>query len=176
VLSLHPPGIVEGDSASLAPLDAVHMAARTVTFTVLISAAAGLVFGISPAIRAPRIDLQQMLQDCNRGYCGGRGQKRFLDALIIPEVGLSMLLLVAAGLLIRTLTALRSVDPGFRGRSCPGQYHAGAADKSTTPRLSESTFSRHSGNGARASWSGFLGIASIFEQRMNPIPSTWGPH
>jgi hypothetical protein len=90
------------------------MAARTVTFTVLISAAAGLVFGISPAIRAPRIDLQQMLQDCNRGYCGGRGQKRFLDALIIPEVGLSMLLLVAAGLLIRTLTALRSVDPGFR--------------------------------------------------------------
>jgi putative ABC transport system permease protein len=95
-------------------VDAVHMDARTVTFTVLISAAAGLIFGISPAIRAPRIDLQQMLQDSNRGSSGGRGQKRFLDALVIAEVGLSMVLLVGAGLLLRTLTALRSVDPGFR--------------------------------------------------------------
>jgi putative ABC transport system permease protein len=99
---------------ALTRLDAAHVDARTVTFTVLISAAAGLVFGISPAIRAPRIDLQQMLQDCNRGSSGGRGQKRFLDALVIAEVGLSMVLLVGAGLLLRSLAALRGVDPGFR--------------------------------------------------------------
>jgi len=93
--------------------EVAHMDVRTVGFTVLLSIAAGFVFGAIPAIRATRIDIRPMLQASIRGSSGGRGQRRFLDTLVLAQIGLSFVLLIGAGLLLRTLTALRSVNPGF---------------------------------------------------------------
>jgi predicted permease len=80
-------------------------------FAVLLSLAAGILFGLAPALKAARRDPQQALQEGGRGGSGGR--HRLQGALVAAEVSLALVLLVGAGLMIRTLSALQKVNPGF---------------------------------------------------------------
>ncbi len=102
--------------AMLAPSDApVHLAvgldARVLAFTVLVSIATAIAFGVSPALRASKVDTHSALKSGAR--LAGRGpawQARWLVAL---QMALSLVLLVASGLFVRTLINLKTLDPGF---------------------------------------------------------------
>jgi putative ABC transport system permease protein len=83
-------------------------------FAVLVTAGAGLAFGLVPARRAMRPNVLEVLQEGGRSALGSHRGRRLADALVVLEVALALMLLVAAGLLVRSFVGLVSVDPGFR--------------------------------------------------------------
>ncbi len=86
---------------------------RVVAFTAAVSVLAGLLFGAMPALTAARTGEAAQLKDVSRGATSGLGRVRLRGLLVVSEVALSLVLLVGAGLLVRSLIALRAVDPGF---------------------------------------------------------------
>lgn len=84
---------------------------RVLLFTVLVALVAGIVFGLAPAIQSSHPDLTQALKDGGRVVTGHRS--RLQGAIIVGQVALALVLVVAAGLVVRTLQNLQSVDPGF---------------------------------------------------------------
>jgi predicted permease len=92
--------------------------ARVLLFTVAVSLLSGLLFGMAPAWRLGRIDLQSNLKEAGRGSSGagsvwGRGH-HLRRLLVISELALSVMLLIGAGLLIRSFSRLQAVSPGFQ--------------------------------------------------------------
>jgi putative ABC transport system permease protein len=83
-------------------------------FTALATITSGLLVGLVPAWRAMRPNLLEVLQDASRGSTASRATRRFSDAMVAAEVALALMLLVSAGLLIRSFVRLTSVDPGYR--------------------------------------------------------------
>lgn len=92
---------------------------RVLGFSALVSVVAGLLFGLVPAMQATRFELASVIRDESGG--GGRARGRLRQALVAGQVAVSVVLLVAAGLFVRSLDAARSVDPGF------GQGHVAMA-------------------------------------------------
>jgi predicted permease len=86
--------------------------ARVLIFSVCVSMATGVLFGIMPALRLSRLNLSDTLKQAGRAGLGSRG-KRTRDALVIVEVALAMILLTGAGLMIESFAKLRSLQPGF---------------------------------------------------------------
>jgi putative ABC transport system permease protein len=86
---------------------------HVVAFTAIVSVLAGLLFGAMPALMAARTGESARLKDVSRSATSGLGRVRLRGLLVVSEVALSLVLLVGAGLLVRSLIALRSVDPGF---------------------------------------------------------------
>jgi putative ABC transport system permease protein len=82
-------------------------------FTLGTSLLTGLLFGIAPALQSSRLDLNEALKEGGRTGTDGRGRKRVRSALVISEVALSLILLVGAGLLIKSFMKLSNTDPGF---------------------------------------------------------------
>ena len=91
----------------------VGMDLRVLLFTVLVSLLTGILTGIFPAVQLARTDLNSTLRDEGRGISGGRAQGRLKNLLVIGQVALSLLLLIGAGLLLRSFERLLRVDPGF---------------------------------------------------------------
>ncbi len=91
----------------------VGMDLRVLVFTVLVSLLTGLVTGIFPAVQLARMDLNSALRDEGRGISAGRARGRLKNLLVIGQVALSLLLLIGAGLLLRSFQRLLRVDPGF---------------------------------------------------------------
>jgi predicted permease len=86
---------------------------RLLAFALVVSIATGVVFSVVPALQAARASLRGALQEGSRSSVGGRG--RFTrDALVVMQVATALVLLVGAGLLLRTLANLRAIDLGFR--------------------------------------------------------------
>ncbi len=83
-------------------------------FTLLTAVLTALVFGLVPALKAARKDLNEPLRDSGKGISGGFRHGRLRDAVVVLEVGLSLTLLVAAGLLMRSFVALREVHLGLQ--------------------------------------------------------------
>lgn len=81
------------------------------TFSVIVSLGTGLLFGIVPALHATRTDLWMALRQGGRSVTGAGRHTR--SALVVVEVALSVVLLIGAGLLVRTLVALQTLDPGL---------------------------------------------------------------
>jgi putative ABC transport system permease protein len=86
---------------------------RAVLFTAAVSLATGLAVGAAPALRTARSDLRASLQEGARAAGPGTRTSRLRSAFVIAEIALAMVLLVGAGLLIRTVLVLGRVDPGF---------------------------------------------------------------
>ena len=108
-------------STSLTPADIPRIAEvgvdlRVLGFTVLISFAAALLFGLFPMVRYSAPDLAGQLRDGGgQGSTDGRGRHLLRNGLVVAQVGLALMLLVGSGLMLRSFVALRSVDPGFDG-------------------------------------------------------------
>jgi predicted permease len=92
----------------------IHVDARVLAFALAVSIGSSLVFGLVPALRASRVDLVEVLKEGGRGGTGGRRRGR--SALLVAEVGLSMVLLVGAGLMMRAFLRERGNLPGFDTR------------------------------------------------------------
>jgi len=92
-------------------IDLVAVDLRVLAFTLIVSIATGIVFGLAPALRASSIDLLTSLKDAARGTrAAGR---RLRSALVVAEVALAIVLLTGAGLAVRSFAALTSIDLGF---------------------------------------------------------------
>ena len=85
---------------------------RVLAFTFGLSLLTGIIFGIVPALRATRVDLTPALKDTGRGS-SATTRSLLSRALVVAQVSLSLLLLIGAGLLVRTLINLQRVEPGF---------------------------------------------------------------
>jgi putative ABC transport system permease protein len=83
-------------------------------FTLAVTVAAGILFGLAPALRVAKPELTVELKEGGHGT-GGKGRHRLRSALVISEVALSLVLLVGAGLMIQSLGQLQSVDKGYDG-------------------------------------------------------------
>ena len=91
----------------------VELDLRVLLFTLTISLAAGIAFGIFPALQLARLDLNATLRDEGRGVSIGRSRAQMRALLVVSQVALSLVLLIAAGLLLRSFSRLLHVDPGF---------------------------------------------------------------
>jgi len=89
------------------------MNARVLTFTLSLTVLSALAVGIAPALRACRLDATEGLHGGSRGVAGNRASAAFGRGLVITQVALSMVVLAGAGLFIRSLRQLESVDLGF---------------------------------------------------------------
>ncbi|HEX6107185.1 MAG TPA: ABC transporter permease [Gemmatimonadales bacterium] len=98
--------------ANLPRLADIRVDATVLGFALLVSLATVVVFALVPALRAAGADPHGALQHGTRGT-GGRERQRIRDVLIVAEVALSVVLLVGAGLLMRSFLALQGVRPGF---------------------------------------------------------------
>jgi putative ABC transport system permease protein len=86
---------------------------RVLAFTLVLAVLTGLGFGVAPALQAGRAELSEPLRDGGRGATGGRSRRRVLRGFVISEIALALVLLVSAGLLVRSLVQLYRVNPGF---------------------------------------------------------------
>jgi hypothetical protein len=87
---------------------------RILLFNFALSLATGLVFGLVPALRSTRPNLAPTLKDQVGAVVGGSGGVRLRKGLVIAQVTVSVLLLISAGLFIRSLRALRLLDLGMK--------------------------------------------------------------
>ena len=90
---------------------------RVLVMTLLITATTSIVFGLLPALRAARVDLVDSFKDGDRGATEGARKSRLRSALVASEFALALVLLVGAGLMMRSFSALRAFDPGFDPRN-----------------------------------------------------------
>ncbi len=101
---------------SLSPETISHIAPEGIDFRVLAfaltaSLATGIVFGLVPALASSKPNLNEMLKEGGRGTTDSRSRTR--NALVVAEIALALVLLVGAGLLIKSFAQLMRVDPGF---------------------------------------------------------------
>ena len=86
---------------------------RVLAFTAGVALVTSLLFSLAPAIRALRVDLNDSLKDGSQSTSSGTGRQRFRSALVVIEMALAVVLLVGAGLMLRSLWALQRVPLGF---------------------------------------------------------------
>jgi putative ABC transport system permease protein len=106
--------LVTSGPQQLPRLDEVSIDGRVLVFTAAIAILTGVLFGLAPAIQVSAGNLHDMLKRGARGAGGSLRRHRTRSALVIAEVALSLVLLVGAGLLLRSFASLQKVDPGFR--------------------------------------------------------------
>ncbi|MGH9929549.1 MAG: ABC transporter permease [Pyrinomonadaceae bacterium] len=95
----------------------IHLDMRCLTFTVGVSIITGLIFGLAPALQISKPNLAESLKEAGRGSGPAASRNRLRSALVISEIAMTLVLLVCAGLLIRTVMRLRNVDTGFNARN-----------------------------------------------------------
>ena len=112
--------------------DEIGIDRRVFLFTLAITLLTGLVFGVAPALQASKLDLNQNLKESGRRG-SGEGHNRLGSLLIVSEIALSFMLLVGAGLLVKSFMRLSDVSAGFnpnnvltmRMAATPGKYQQG---------------------------------------------------
>jgi len=92
----------------------VRMDGPVLAFTALAALAAGVLFGITPAWQISRLHRYELLKEGGRSGTAGRARQRLRSSLVVAEVALALVLLVGAGLFLRSLAAIENVDPGFQ--------------------------------------------------------------
>jgi putative ABC transport system permease protein len=99
--------------ASIPRVAAVSVDGRVLLFTAAVALLTSVIFSLAPALRAVRLDLTDALKDGSQNASTGAGRQRFRNSLVIGEMALAVVLLVGAGLMLRSLAALQRVELGF---------------------------------------------------------------
>lgn len=107
IVALMPQDIIPSEAV-------IRLNAPVLLFTLAVTILTALTFGLVPALKAARKDLNEPLRDSGKGVSGGFRHGKLRNAVVILEVALSLTLLVAAGLLMRSFVALREVHLGFQ--------------------------------------------------------------
>jgi putative ABC transport system permease protein len=144
VAALAVAGLVALAPAGLPRLDELQVDAGMLGFALLIAVGSGALFGILPALHAARVDVGTQLREGTRGSSSGV-LARIRGAFVVGQFALALLLLVGAGLLVRSFVNLRSVEPGFDPENVlsvtvslpPGRYPDGAAARTFHRELEE---------------------------------------
>jgi putative ABC transport system permease protein len=105
--------LVKLSENSIPPTVEVKIDATVMAFTLLISVITGVLFGLAPAFRTAKVNLIDSLKEGSRGEGQSALRTRTRSALVIFESAVAVMLLIGAGLLIRSLVALQNVNPGF---------------------------------------------------------------
>jgi putative ABC transport system permease protein len=112
LLSVWGTSLIERIGSRVTPLlSGVAIDNRVLGFTIVISVLTGIVFGLAPALHLSSLDLNESLKEGSRGSSAGRNPLR--SGLVVSEVALALVLLVCAGLMIKSVMRLRDVSPGF---------------------------------------------------------------
>jgi putative ABC transport system permease protein len=98
----------------LARASEVHLDLRVLTFTFLVALATGVLFGLAPAVQASRLSRNHALASGVRNSSAGSQSVRLRSALVVCQLAIAFVLLIGAGLLLRSFSYLLHVDPGFR--------------------------------------------------------------
>ncbi|MEO5959409.1 MAG: ABC transporter permease [Opitutaceae bacterium] len=109
---------------------------RALGFACVVALVTGVGFGLVPAFQATRLNLNETLKDGGRGTSAGSSRARLRGALVVAEVALALVLLIGAGLLIRSFTRRLDISPGFQPQealaanlSLPGKKYATPAQQ-----------------------------------------------
>ena len=108
------PVLVKLAPANIPRVEEISVDWRVLAFTLAISVATGIVFGLAPALLTVSSDLNSILKSSGRSSSGHRSRSRLRDALVVSEIAACVALLIGAGLLIRSFARLQDVNPGFR--------------------------------------------------------------
>jgi predicted permease len=110
----------------------IRLNAPVLIFSLTAAMLTTMLFGLIPALQTARRDMVEPLKDAGKGVSGGFRRGRLRSALVVVEVALSLLLLVGAGLLIRSFVSLRTVDLGFNPENILVTAHDAARGQYTT--------------------------------------------
>jgi predicted permease len=100
-------------SLSLPLLNAIRLDTASLCWTLVTAIVVGILFGLAPALRISGTNIQEVMKDNAAGMAAGRSHERFRSTLVISEIALACLLLVGAGLLLRSFLRVLDVDLGF---------------------------------------------------------------
>jgi putative ABC transport system permease protein len=115
LLAIWGTGLVASAGSKINPMfHDIHVDMRCLAFTFGISIITGLIFGLAPAMQISRPNLAESLKESGRGTGPSASRNRLRSGLVVSEIALTVVLLVCAGLLIRTVMRLRNVDTGFK--------------------------------------------------------------
>jgi len=104
-------------TVALPLLNTVRLDGAALAWTLLVAAASTIAFGLAPAMKMSTRDVQSALKEVGPGMSSGRGHHRLRASLVVSEVALACMLLVGAGLLLRSFLRVLDVDLGFRPMS-----------------------------------------------------------
>jgi putative ABC transport system permease protein len=160
-------GLVSLSPGGLPLLAPVRLDPALLGFSLVLSIATGTALGLVPAFQALRTDLGTTLKESGRTVAGGRTRLR--EVLVVSEVALSLVMLIGAGLLVRSLLRMQALDPGFRRdhvltlsfRLPPTRYPEGEP---------VAAFAREALAGIRA----IPGVESAALVRAVPLSGNWG--
>ena len=118
LLAIWGTGLVESAGSKINPMfHDIHVDMRCLAFTFGISIITGLIFGLAPAMQISRPNLAESLKESGRGSGPAASRNRLRSVLVVSEIAMTLVLLVCAGLLIRTVMRLRNVDTGFNAQN-----------------------------------------------------------
>ncbi|MBL8169528.1 MAG: ABC transporter permease [Acidobacteria bacterium] len=103
--------------AELGSLPAVKINLVVLGFTLGLSLLTGVVFGLAPAWETTRVNLQEALKDAGKNLGSSSRGQRLRSGLVVAEIAIALLVLISAGLFLRSLSRLQSVDPGFNSQN-----------------------------------------------------------
>lgn len=105
--------LLRNSGLNLVPrLKEVSLDGRVLLFTLGVAIVSGLIFGIAPSLQT-KVNLNDTLKESTRGTTGGAGGRRLRSVIVVAEVALSLVLLISAGLMIRSFVGLLRIEPGF---------------------------------------------------------------
>jgi putative ABC transport system permease protein len=114
LLGLFPKAVA---NVAIPRLDQIHLDATVFGFTLLLSLATGILFGLVPALTVSRLELSEALQQGVKGAGGPQGGRRLRNALVVAEVALALVLVTGGALMIRSFLNLQSGELGFDTRN-----------------------------------------------------------
>jgi putative ABC transport system permease protein len=99
--------------AGLPRIEQAGIDASVLAFTLIVSTLTGVLFGMAPALQASKVNLTEMMKEGAKGASSGRGRKRLRGALVVGEVAMSLVLIIGAGLLVKSFINILATDPGY---------------------------------------------------------------